>query len=125
MFNKTLIIAGRTRTEYVTREVHEHRAPTDESVKLLKEMEEKAADKIVDSVRVGNTTFECVVHTFKDYINDTTELKAIFSLNGKRMTASHTLRNLDKREDQGWIALRDKIAQEIATTVLVEALKAR
>ena len=45
MFDRTVIVPGRTQTEYVTREVHEHRAPTDASVKLLREMEQKAGFK--------------------------------------------------------------------------------
>lgn len=44
-------------TRYVDRNVtiNEHRAPTDESVKLLKEMEEKAEAKLIEAIRLdGN-----------------------------------------------------------------------
>jgi hypothetical protein len=41
-----------TRTEYVTREVHEHRAPTDDSIRLAKEYEEKIWKDITDRVTV-------------------------------------------------------------------------
>ena len=50
MFDKIILAPGRTRTEYVTREVHEHRAPTDESVKLLREMEQKARDQVIEAI---------------------------------------------------------------------------
>ena len=38
------------RTEYVTRTVHEHRAPTDESIRLAREYEEKAWNIVRDRV---------------------------------------------------------------------------
>lgn len=49
MFDRAVIIApGRTETQYVTREVHEHRAPTDESIKILRDMEAKAWARVED-----------------------------------------------------------------------------
>lgn len=38
------------RTEYVTRTVHEHRAPTDESIRLAREYEEKAWNTVRDRI---------------------------------------------------------------------------
>lgn len=38
--------------------VHEHRAPTDESAKFLKELQEKAMSNIMDSFVLKNTKFD-------------------------------------------------------------------
>lgn len=112
------------RTEYVTREVHEHRAPTDASVKLLREMEAEAKEQVVEAIRVGNTTFECVVHVMKNPLEDSLELRAIFSLNGKKLTAEHTSRgqlgSVDRRKM--FEGLRAAIADTISREVLVSAL---
>ncbi len=116
------------RTEYVNRDpevirVHEHRAPTDASVKLLSEMEQAANRRVIEAIRIGDTTFECVLHMMAHPMDDTTEMVAVFSLNGKKMTVQH--REANYRTDRhGMIqALRDKMATDIATTVLLPALK--
>lgn len=124
MFDRTIIVPGRTRTEFVTREVHEHRAPTDESVKLLREMEQKTKDQVIEAIHVGDTTFECVVHKAHYPMDDATEVVAIFSINGKKMTARHRENTWRATEEAMMVALRDKMAAEIATTILLPALKA-
>ena len=42
MFNRTNYVTVKDGPTYVTKTTTEYRAPTDESVRLLKEMEEKA-----------------------------------------------------------------------------------
>ena len=121
MFN-TVLVAPATRTEYVTREIHEHRAPTDASVKLLAELEDRARDRVIEAVHVGDVTFECVIHTMKHCIDQSIEVMAVFSMNGRKMTVSH--REQEWRTDKQAMmqALRDKMAAEIAITILLPAL---
>lgn len=50
--------------------IHEHRAPTDESAKFLKELQEKAMSNIMDSFVLKNTKFDsefAVVVSCADY----------------------------------------------------------
>jgi len=113
-------------TEQVTRHVHEHRAPTDESVKLLREMEDKAREQIIEAVHVGDTTFECVIHTYKQAIDMSTMWIAIYSLNGKKLTTKVTTGGMfiEKMSPQAQVeALRDAIARDLATEVLLPALR--
>ena len=58
MFNRIYndVASGPTNT---TVKVTEQRAPTDDSVRLLKEMEEAARKKITESTTVHNTEFTC------------------------------------------------------------------
>src|SRR6185369_4164674 len=117
MFDRVTVVAGRPRTEYVTREVHEHRAPTDDSVKLLREMEAKAREQVIQAVHVGDTTFECVCHMQKNHTDGSTTLMAIFSLNGKKMTAEFN--EQEWRSDKFKMveglraAVADKISREV------------
>lgn len=109
------------RTEYVTREVHVHRAPTDDSVKLLREMEAKAQAQVIKAVQVGDTTFECAVHEYQDAMSDQHVFTAIFSLNGQKMTAEVRRESFKaKREHSQEIfeALAQEMAQEIARAIL-------
>ena len=125
MFNKSLTVIApeRRTTEYVTRTVHEHRAPTDESVRLLREMEAKAKEQVIAAVHVGDTTFECVVHTMRYAEDGSTRFLAIFSLNGKKMTAEYREHDWRIGPPQEAIGkLRDAMAAKIATEILLPAL---
>ena len=125
MFGRSnlVVVNGPARTEYVAREVHEHRAPTDESVKLLREMEAKARDAVIQAVHVGDATFECVVHMRKNHIEASTTLLAIFSVNGKKLTADFT--ENDWRGDVGRLVegLRSAMADKLSREILAPALR--
>ena len=120
-----------TRTEYVDRhiEITEKRAPTDESVELLREMEAKAEAEVIKAVSVANNDFSCAVHQSLDHLSDQMRWRAIFKLNGKQMTA---MVDTDPRKAQpygtdaqdNFAALRDEMAKVIATEVLSVAFMA-
>ena len=122
MFNRTFILPTHNRTEYVTREVHEHRAPTDDSVKLLREMEAKAQEQIIEAVHVGDTTFECVLHQCRQPLDDSRKWLAVFSLNGKKLTAEFEWRDWQIKRQDAALGLLDAIAKTIANEVLTSAL---
>lgn len=128
-----LVIQPPARTEYVDRHVTitEKRAPTDESVKLLREMEQKAEAEVIKSVSVGNSSFECVVHQIMDNMSDKMIWRAVFKLNGKQMAA--TVETAPRRErqvsqmaamDEAFAKLRDEMAKVIAGEVLNDAFVA-
>jgi hypothetical protein len=112
-------MAARRSHVYETRNITVNRAPTDESVRLLKEMEEKAQAKVDAAVHIENNAFNCVVHSWYDGFNDINILRAVFDLNGTRMTVqvSKSCLSLD---DKVALAgqLRDAIAKEIANSAL-------
>jgi len=54
---------------YHTHNVTEKRAATDESVRLLKEMEDEARKKITETTTVHNTEFVCKLHKYHDALN--------------------------------------------------------
>lgn len=127
-----ILVIDNTRTEHVslTTTVHEHRAPTDESVRLLKEMEEKAERKLVESIHVGDTLVECVIHVWQDHASDCTRVRAVFKINGKQETAEHEFR--PSREYRGqqvidanvWRAVQTKISDVIANRMLMAEIPA-
>ena len=63
-------------------EVHEHRAATDESVKLLKEFEEKARKNYLGRLSLGENTFKAECHFFKDLQLRQLVIYVQFKLNG-------------------------------------------
>lgn len=72
------------RTEYVTKTVHEHRAPTDDSIRLAKEYEEKAWKSVTDRILVDVPEIEAkVVICEKDYASR--EKRILFTVNGRKV----------------------------------------
>lgn len=123
----SVVVVDNSSTEYVTRHVtvEERRAPTDDSVRLLREMEQKARDQVEKSINVGGNGFECVVNIFKEALSMDTVAVAIFKINGKSMRAEARVRGWDNLKDADLAGkLRDAVAQEVAVFVLTPSLYA-
>ena len=118
MFNRTNYVTVKDGPTYVTKTTTEYRAPTDESVRLLKEMEEKAREKIIDSFTVNDTHFECKFFQEMDVTTQEMKYVVIYSMNGKKRT-------VNVRVEQGVIADNYKkiisaVANDIAHAMLAE-----
>lgn len=118
MFRRPIIVAPTIRqtiTEH--RHVTEQRAPTDDSVRLLGEMMRAAEARVIQAVTVGDTTFTCVVHTWMEAASDRFALRAVFSLNGRKLVADHSAPRGTRPAElvQG---LRDAIALTVAGEAL-------
>lgn len=123
MFDRAVILHQPRVTEHVTHTHVEKRAPTDESVRLLKEMEEKAEAKILESIAVTGNGFEGVAHRMSDFMSGREIWRMVFSLNGKRLAAEHSFVPTDRRElGRQMEAFRDAIAKEIATHILTRSI---
>lgn len=83
-------IAPRPRTEYVTKTVNvtEQRAPTDESVKLLREMEAAADAKRIAALKLEGNAFKGHIEVWTEPAQGYMIFAgAVFDINGKRCTA--------------------------------------
>lgn len=79
MFDKTYITPGPTS---VNVDVHEHRAPTDESVKLLRDAEERAQERLLSITRLESNEFNATWHVSRCMDNCHVEIVCRFKLNG-------------------------------------------
>jgi hypothetical protein len=70
---------------------HEHRAPTDESVRLLKEMEMKAEEKMIEAVRLENNVFKAVYRVFDNPRDMNYKCVVQYSLNNRDFTGEFTM----------------------------------
>lgn len=98
--------------------VTEKRAPTDESVRLLREMESEAIAKVQAAIRVQDTAFECVVHVMHDLMNNERKVAAIFSLNGKKIRADCSIKESQTPNDA-----IEKIVSAVADQLAFEILR--
>ena len=109
-----------TSKSYVT----ENRAPTDESVRLLKEMEAEAKQKIVDSITVSNTEFECNIQSIIDSFNDETVYQISYRMNGKKGSLKVPIKNWQRPSDiEVMIMVRDELAKDIASNIIDQVLR--
>lgn len=101
--------------------ITEHRAPTDDSVRLLAEMQRAAERKVIEAVRVTDTPVECVIHVREDFMNQKTTYMAVFKVGGSKMTATYDALP-DDDKDKVAIGIRDAVAKEIANRLVSGAM---
>ncbi len=99
---------------HVNQTVNEHRAPTDESVKLLKELEAAALDKIVSSIRIEDNTFTGVIHKMIDPLQLDVTYLAVYTLNGEKIKTKCTLPCYTTDTQSITKKIRDAIAEDIS-----------
>ena len=123
MFNKTNYVTVGQGPSYITKTTTEYRAPTDESVRLLKEMEEKALDKLIDSISIRDSQVDCQILVEKSYIDQTNHYIIVYSINGKKSKIKTMIHEQEIQDRHLIIAerLRDLLAKDIATTMIGDA----
>lgn len=120
MFNKNYIY-GKRATEVVPYEktVNINRAPTDESVRLLKEFEEKAVENIIDKIHVNGNSINGLVLVKQIQLNPFNhKFYWKFTLNGKEYRGDVELQ-LSSWEMRNLVNL---LAQEISKIITAELI---
>lgn len=126
MFNRTYIQHGPSRVE-----VNEHRAPTDESVRLLREMEETARKSVIETYRVEGNHLEGVrLLTTVGGMGKCQEI-ILFQLNGQDFTIKGDFRDIARLQTgiyaasaEVFKALADAVAYELLSKLAPELLPA-
>ena len=102
--------------------VTEKRAPTDESVRLLREMEKEALNKIIKNIDLSNNQFSARVLVFEDLLNLNNKGKVLFSLNGKKHELNVSFGFLESEEDM-IKKCYDELAKYVAREILMSVGK--
>lgn len=99
----------------------EQRAPTDESLRLLKEMQDKARDSLLLAMRTTPNGFKCVTAVYPNYMKNTLSLRLMFALNGTEFDRVIELPDsLQSLNRTAWMLLiRDEIAKAIAEAIVL------
>jgi hypothetical protein len=119
MFDRTVINQGETRT-YIT----EKRAPTDESVRLLREMENKAKEEIIKSISLPSNEFSGVVHLMRDALSCQIKIAILFTLNGKSHRVDVLLNDFqDDSVDKRMVKILDSVSNYLSATILQNVFK--
>ena len=111
------------RTKFVDRNItiHEHRAPTDESVKLLNEMQEKALANLIASLPVKGNDFECHLAAFRDDMNRGDLFIVTAQVNGTKIEVRERIGSYEEKTIHDKFAqIRRALAEKIAAEILLE-----
>lgn len=113
MFNKTYISET---------EITDVRAPTDESVRLLKEMEEAARKKLLDAIPIGNTSLDIKLLVEQDHFDDCFACGLLMKVNGEihkcKLALPDDFRWMSR--DERLIAIKKAAAESIGMLFLQE-----
>lgn len=104
---------------YVSVDVIEKRAPTDESVRLLKEMEQKARDKVIASIELDSNLVKGRVYVMKDYMSGKNNFAVLMDINGKRVEIKISTNEYESPEAQ-----LQEVYQEIGKRIAAEVMPA-
>ena len=106
----------------VKKDVHEHRAPTDESVALLRDMEKKARREVLVAYVVQDNLLSGAVVQFvpNEFACDT-EVHVTFTLNGKQYEFSNYITRMDETR-LSKTELRAQLVYKLAETIAIELL---
>ena len=118
MFDTTII----KQTAPYPQTVHEHKAPTDESIRLYQEIEEKAYQGILHRIRVNDNTlnFGAIVHMPR--MTTDQEVAYIFTLNGREITGKITIKHHEAMS-MDWDGIARKIVEDASKHIAVEILQ--
>lgn len=100
--------------------VNEHRAPTDESVRLLKEMETAARDKVVQSIRLEDSPIDAVVHAQDDFANNRRNYCVFVQIKGRRIEVRKSF-DMSAKPDAVALGLLQSVSERIAAEILAPA----
>lgn len=64
--------------------IKEERAPTDESIRLLKEMETEAHSKLIDTIDLESNVLNGKILLFNDHLNHSIKVVALLEINNKK-----------------------------------------
>lgn len=101
--------------------VTEKKAPTDESVRLLREMETAAKEEIVKQITVANNIFNCAIHVLKEPYNLTDKIMTIYDLNGIKYKNVFEVNRFKGREEniQDW---HKSLAEDMVSNMLKKSI---
>lgn len=112
-------------TKHVTEHVHEHRAATDESVRLLHELEKEAANKVLSVNQIQNNFLKAHWTVIDDPIK--MELTAVcrFAINGKEIRFETVIERPFHSQNAARKVIRgviDRLSEELVRQLLMTPL---
>lgn len=110
-----------TGSSRVNIKVDEKKAPTDESIRLLMEMEKKAFDNLIDRYYIDDNVLKGSVHVFRDIFNQRYKIVSQFKLNGKEFRIENEIFEQHFTQEDARKLLYENMAKEIFLKLIESA----
>ena len=110
----------------LTATVTEKRAPTDASVRLLKEMEKAARDKVIASIELDSNIVKGRVFVMKEVLSGKNNFAVLMDINGKRVeirVSTNEYQSPDAQLQEVYQEIGHRIASEVMPDVFDSARK--
>jgi hypothetical protein len=120
MFDRSVFIDNKIPSN-VTYNVTEKKAPTDDSVRLLMDMQQKAMDNLLGMVKIENNNFEVTALAFSDWAHFSKLVYLKYTLGTDHHELKITLRQ-GATEREMINKLVDELSKDIAIHVLEAAI---
>lgn len=101
--------------------VTENRAPTDESVRLLNEMQKKVESNLLASLHLDNNELKGMVHIYKDVLRASKNVVVMFELNGKKVRHESNIKEWVPKDEIPGILVKE-LSQTIACELLAKVI---
>lgn len=102
--------------------INEHKAPTDESVRLLNEMQEKAKKNIIQTIKIGDNVLNAVVIYYQDdFIGHNINFTIRFTFNGKEYFIQDSIDKYEYKFDS-YMKLGSEIVHKMLFTKFSELI---
>lgn len=120
MFDRVVVAKSEHHHSHSHRtEVVEKRAPTDESVRLLAEMEAAARARVLQSIRLRDCPMDAVLQIEQLPEKDEMLCRIVAKLGGRQLVVEHVV---SRETEDPLVRLRDAVAESIAHEILDLAL---
>jgi len=116
VFDTTVVGLGGDGPKHVTATVTEKRAPTDESVRLLREMEAASEASVVAAGRLSHNSLSGSWYIFQDSMTLRARAKYVYKLNGEDITGEVELDHRDLAQ-LGVHAMLEKVCDAVCDAV--------
>lgn len=99
--------------------VEEKRAPTDASVRLLREMETAARSEVDKAIRVDDTPIKMVVQSMRDHMSGDDIYRAHYSIGGRDLKTEYRHDSYQRpRIEDAIRGLTEAIAKDVAVELM-------
>lgn len=115
MLNTTFIDASSRTNVHIKQQPHD----AADAARLYGELDKKARDSVISSMRLDINNVKVVVHRCQDYMSALDIFRVVYSLNGKPQQFDVTQSMHAERSVEAlWVLLRDALAKDLAENML-------